>query len=144
MPPSFWYPPDLDYVEPTFGDSQERMIWRTKQNLDYAYLMVYAYYFYGHIDYYVQLEDDVISKFGYVSAMTLFADNNENWFGCDFSKLGFIAKLFKIKDLPLLSNFILLFYREKPVDWILDQLYIVRYCNHEKSGCIKNVGYFKD
>jgi hypothetical protein len=137
MPPSFWYPPDLDSIEPTFNDSQKRMIWRTKQNLDYAYLMIYAKYFFGFTDYYIQLEDDVISKMGYITAMTTFADFHKNWFACDFSKLGFIGKLFHTNDLPLISNFILLFYREKPVDWILDQLFLVKYCNHEESGCIK-------
>uniref|UniRef100_A0A914YZM0 MGAT4 conserved region domain-containing protein n=1 Tax=Panagrolaimus superbus TaxID=310955 RepID=A0A914YZM0_9BILA len=137
MPPSFWYPPDLDFIEPTFNDSQERMVWRTKQNLDYAYLMIYAKYFFGFTDYYIQLEDDVVSKTGYISAMTVFADTNKEWFACDFSKLGFIGKLFYTNHLPLLSNFILLFYREKPVDWILDQLFLVKYCNHEEGGCIK-------
>lgn len=41
-PPSEYYPPDLAFVEPTFDDSPERMYWRTKQNLDYAYLWMYC------------------------------------------------------------------------------------------------------
>lgn len=38
--PNFY--PDLKSVSPTFDDKPERMFWRTKQNLDYAYLMMYC------------------------------------------------------------------------------------------------------
>lgn len=42
MPHPEWYPSDLHSVPPTFNDSPERMYWRTKQNLDYIYLMSYC------------------------------------------------------------------------------------------------------
>lgn len=61
MPPGHWYPPDLDRITPTFNDSQHRMFWRTKQVLDYVYMMLYIRYFYTDSTYYVQLEDDVLT-----------------------------------------------------------------------------------
>ncbi|KAM9143540.1 alpha-1,3-mannosyl-glycoprotein 4-beta-N-acetylglucosaminyltransferase-like protein MGAT4D isoform 7-T7 [Pangshura tecta] len=36
------YYPDLSNLKETFGDSKERVRWRTKQNLDYSFLMLYA------------------------------------------------------------------------------------------------------
>ncbi|XP_074847808.1 alpha-1,3-mannosyl-glycoprotein 4-beta-N-acetylglucosaminyltransferase A isoform X3 [Carettochelys insculpta] len=53
-PPSAYYP-DLTNLRETFGDSKERVRWRTKQNLDYCFLMMYAqkkgtYYIQKHCD----------------------------------------------------------------------------------------------
>ena len=48
----------------------DRMTWRSKQALDFAFLMMYAK---DRGTYYVQLEDDVITKKGFVSTMKRFA-----------------------------------------------------------------------
>ncbi|XP_045406149.1 alpha-1,3-mannosyl-glycoprotein 4-beta-N-acetylglucosaminyltransferase A isoform X2 [Lemur catta] len=53
-PPESYYP-DLTNLKETFGDSKERVRWRTKQNLDYCFLMMYAqekgiYYIQKHCD----------------------------------------------------------------------------------------------
>jgi len=61
VPPTAWYPPDMEEIQPNFNDSQERMTWRVKQNLDYAYGMVYATRYHPAMEYYLQLEDDVIT-----------------------------------------------------------------------------------
>ncbi|VDP17085.1 unnamed protein product [Heligmosomoides polygyrus] len=53
--PQSWYKIDMD-IPATFNDSSQRMYWRTKQNIDYIYLMTYAS---SLGDYYIQLEDDV-------------------------------------------------------------------------------------
>lgn len=42
VPPREWYPPDLNATQPNLGDSPQRMYWRTKQNLDYLFLMLYC------------------------------------------------------------------------------------------------------
>lgn len=39
-PPEFY--PNLDALQETFGDSKDRVKWRTKQNLDFSFLMLYA------------------------------------------------------------------------------------------------------
>src|SRR4051812_45070420 len=40
--PNYYFPTNLNQTTPTFNDSAERMYWRTKQNLDFAYMMIYA------------------------------------------------------------------------------------------------------
>ncbi|KAM6075864.1 alpha-1,3-mannosyl-glycoprotein 4-beta-N-acetylglucosaminyltransferase-like protein MGAT4D isoform 5-T5 [Chlamydotis macqueenii] len=40
-PPASYYP-DLFNLKKTLGDSEDRVRWRTKQNLDYSFLMLYA------------------------------------------------------------------------------------------------------
>ena len=37
----------------------------------------------------------------------------------DFCQLGFIGKLFRSSSLPVLIQFFLAFYNDKPVDWLL-------------------------
>ncbi|KAJ8297585.1 hypothetical protein KUTeg_024116 [Tegillarca granosa] len=65
-------------------------IWRTKQNLDFSFLMLYAR---NRGAYYVQLEDDVISKPGYFSIMKTYAERQtgDDWILLEFSTLGFIG-----------------------------------------------------
>ena len=82
----------------------------------------------GH--FYCQLEDDVQSKPGYFSAMKNFALNqkSDEWILLEFSQLGFIGKLFKTSDIPSIIQFIVMFYKDKPVDWLLDHFVFVRVC----------------
>ena len=58
----------------------DRIKWRSKQSLDFAFLMMYAK---DRGTYYVQLEDDVITKKGFVSTMKSSAlqktAENESW-----------------------------------------------------------------
>ena len=50
--------------------------------------------------YYIQLEDDVIAKSGFVGfIMENINAQVDDWFLLEFSKLGFIGKLFKSKSL---------------------------------------------
>ena len=48
----------------------DRVRWRSKQALDFTFLMMYAK---DRGTYYVQLEDDVITKHGFISTMRNFA-----------------------------------------------------------------------
>ncbi|MCP9265752.1 Alpha-1,3-mannosyl-glycoprotein 4-beta-N-acetylglucosaminyltransferase A [Dirofilaria immitis] len=132
VPPNEWYS-SLYSLTPTFNDSPERMYWRTKQNLDYMYLMLYSQ---QRGEYYLQLEDDVLAKAGYVSLIRKFVGGRitDDWFMLEFSSLGFIGKLFRTTDLTLLLQFIAMFHRQKPVDWLLDLLFINQYCHPEKSA----------
>ena len=133
-PPVDFYP-DLSHLILTFGDDYQQVYWRSKQNLDYAYLMMYAKERgYG---YYVQLEDDIVSKPNFVTTMRNVAEarrfKNQNWFMIGFSKLGFIGKLFKVEDLPILVEFFLTFYGDKPVDWLLEDIMSTKVCSPEYS-----------
>ena len=73
--------------------------------------------------YYVQLEDDVLTKKNFVKTMrdaaSEWSAQKRRWFVIDFCQLGFIGKLFKSTSLPVLIQFFLAFYNDKPVDWLL-------------------------
>jgi alpha-1,3-mannosylglycoprotein beta-1,4-N-acetylglucosaminyltransferase A/B len=59
------------------------------------------------------------------------------------SSLGFIGKMFRSSDLPLIVQFILMFYKDKTVDWLLQHVFYVRYCSPELpiKECNKVSGY---
>ncbi|KAI7790128.1 putative receptor-type tyrosine-protein phosphatase beta, partial [Triplophysa rosa] len=63
---------------------------RTKQNLDYSFLMMYAQ---TKGTYYVQLEDDIVARPNYFTTMKNFAlqQPSEEWMILEFSQLGFIV-----------------------------------------------------
>lgn len=129
-PPEFY--PDLDNLKLTFGDTKERVRWRTKQNVDFTFLMLYAR---TRGYYYVQLEDDVVAKPGFLSIMKTYADQqkDDGWILLEFSTLGFIGKLFKSSQLPMIVEFFLMFHKDKPIDWLLDHFLNVKVCSPEKD-----------
>merc|ERR1712168_464983 len=131
-PHSSFYP-NLDNLKETLGDSKMRAKWRTKQNIDFSYLMIYAQ---ARGRYYCQMEDDVIAIPGYLSTMKMFALNQktDEWILLEFSHLGFIGKLFKTSDIPSITQFFVLFFKDKPVDWLLDHYVFVRVCNLDKDA----------
>ncbi|NWR66599.1 MGT4B acetylglucosaminyltransferase, partial [Bucorvus abyssinicus] len=130
-PPASYYP-DLSNLKKTFGDSEDRVRWRTKQNLDYSFLMLYAQ---PKGTFYLQLEDDIIAKPDYIQSIKNFAaEQSQEWMILEFSQLGFIGKLFKSEDLPLIVEFFLMFYKDKPIDWLIDNLLWVKVCNPEKDA----------
>ncbi|XP_042181640.1 alpha-1,3-mannosyl-glycoprotein 4-beta-N-acetylglucosaminyltransferase B isoform X3 [Oncorhynchus tshawytscha] len=117
----------------TFGDSKDRVKWRTKQNLDYSFLMLYAH---EKGTYYVQLEDDIVAKPGYSQAMKTYVRSlaSDDWMLLEFSQLGFIGKMFRARDLPMIAEFFLMFHKDKPIDWLLDHILWVKACNPEKDA----------
>ncbi|XP_054163909.1 alpha-1,3-mannosyl-glycoprotein 4-beta-N-acetylglucosaminyltransferase A-like [Oppia nitens] len=135
--PSPTYYPDFNklYKKQTLGDPLKRVHWRTKQNLDFAYLMMYAY---TKGDYYVQLEDDVVSTPDYVGLIKeAIIDLNKNkteWFTIRFCRLGFIGQMLKSQDLPQLITFMLIFHEDQPSDWLLDYLIQTRVCRKDKDA----------
>nr|XP_008532121.1 PREDICTED: alpha-1,3-mannosyl-glycoprotein 4-beta-N-acetylglucosaminyltransferase B [Equus przewalskii] len=135
--PSPHFYPDFSLTREVEGSELQRPLlahrWRTKQNLDYCFLMMYAQ---SKGIYYVQLEDDIVAKPNYLSTMKNFAlqQPSDDWMILEFSQLGFIGKMFKSLDLSLIVEFILMFYRDKPIDWLLDHILWVKVCNPEKDA----------
>ncbi|KAI9525264.1 hypothetical protein NQZ68_009944 [Dissostichus eleginoides] len=127
------YYPNFTLLRETLGDSKDRVKWRTKQNLDFSFLMLYAH---DKGTFYVQLEDDVVAKAGYFNNMKTFATLNDSkqWLFLEFSQLGFIGKMFRTSDLPMITEFFLMFHKDKPVDWLLDHILWVKACNPEKDA----------
>lgn len=133
--PSPSYYPDLSKLRDTLGDDHQRVVWRSKQNLDFAFLMSYAQ---TKGMFYIQLEDDILAKKNFITTMKSFAlqkiSTKENWFVLDFCQLGFIGKLFKCVELPWLIQFFLMFHNDKPVDWLLDHLVSTKVCSLDKDN----------
>ncbi|XP_054546214.1 alpha-1,3-mannosyl-glycoprotein 4-beta-N-acetylglucosaminyltransferase-like protein MGAT4D isoform X3 [Talpa occidentalis] len=102
--------------------------WRSKQVLDFCFLMLYAQ---PKAMYYLQLEDDIIAKKMYLTKITDFVHNisSNNWLYIEFSVLGFIGKLFKSEDLIDFVRFFLMFYKDKPIDLLLGDIFQVKMCN---------------
>lgn len=44
------------------------------------------------------------------------------------------GKMFQAPDLNLIVEFIFMFYKEKPIDWLLDHILWVKVCNPEKDA----------
>ncbi|KAL7648574.1 UNVERIFIED_CONTAM: hypothetical protein RMT77_000480 [Armadillidium vulgare] len=127
--PSPSYYPNMDSLKITLGDPVERVRWRTKQNLDYAFLMMYAQ---PKGVYYVQLEDDIQAKPGFFETMVSFARRKtaekKEWIVLDFCQLGFIGKLFKTVDLPEFVSFTIIFRNDQPGDWLLSHFVSNKVC----------------
>lgn len=82
------------------------------------------------------MEDDIIAKTGYFNDMKNFAirEESKRWLFLEFSQLGFIGKMFRTHDLPMIAEFFLMFHRDKPIDWLLDHILWVKVCNPEKDA----------
>lgn len=121
--PSKVYPP-LRGISKTLGDSEERMFWRSKQTIDFAFLMQYCKSF---SPYYLQLEDDVIATHDYDTYMRQYIKEKEGtfWFNLDFSNLGFIGKLYRSDSLEYQARFFRLFYAEMPVDLLMSAYRVI-------------------
>ncbi|KAM9511639.1 alpha-1,3-mannosyl-glycoprotein 4-beta-N-acetylglucosaminyltransferase B-like isoform 2-T2 [Salvelinus alpinus] len=122
---------DTEYVN-SVAELLEKK-WRTKQNLDYSFLMLYAQ---EKGTYYVQLEDDIVANPGYSQTMKTYVRKlaTDDWMFLEFSQLGFIGKMFRARDLPMIAEFFLMFYKDKPIDWLLDHILWVKACNPEKDA----------
>ncbi|XP_064615595.1 alpha-1,6-mannosyl-glycoprotein 4-beta-N-acetylglucosaminyltransferase-like [Liolophura sinensis] len=115
-PDSFYptlYPTPPDYLEMTYNHSVSRVRWRSKQNLDFAFLITYSERI---SEYYLQLEDDVITVPGYVTAIRRFMGKVPEWVCLEFSEIGFIGKFYRSPDVAKLAKFLTLFYSEQPND----------------------------
>ncbi|CAF3917457.1 unnamed protein product [Rotaria sordida] len=85
-PPIEFYP-DFDQLALSLNDNKERVKWRTKQNYDFTYLMMYSSI---RGKYYIQLEDDVVTKPDYIHIIENFINlqKTQNWFMLEYSSLG--------------------------------------------------------
>ncbi|KAJ8373115.1 hypothetical protein AAFF_G00271200 [Aldrovandia affinis] len=111
------YPP-LDGLKRNFNDKPDRVRFRSKQNVDYAFLLGISA---NLSTYYLMLEDDVACAKNFLTSIKRFIQSRGQtyWVTLEFSKLGYIGKLYHSSDLPQLAKFLLLFYQEMPCDWLL-------------------------
>ncbi|XP_061047022.1 alpha-1,3-mannosyl-glycoprotein 4-beta-N-acetylglucosaminyltransferase-like protein MGAT4D [Eubalaena glacialis] len=125
--PAYFYP-NISHAKQSTDDSEKLESWRIKQVLDFCFLMLYAQ---PKAMYYLQLEDDILANKMYLTKITDFIHNitSNNWFYIEFSVLGFIGKLFKSEDLTDFVHFFLMFYKDKPIDLLLGDIFQVKMCN---------------
>eukprot|EP00099_Drosophila_melanogaster_P021492 NP_648721.1 uncharacterized protein Dmel_CG17173 [Drosophila melanogaster] len=131
-PPLNYYP-NFSRLHITLNDDPQRVQWRTKQNLDYIYLMSYAK---SRGLYYLQLEDDVMANVGFMDYIQKFAvlhgsfriAQQIDWIVMSFSELGFIGKLFRTSVLSSFVAYLKLFYNDQPIDWLLQSFVTLQSC----------------
>lgn len=111
------YPP-LTGLKRNFNDAPDRVTFRSKQNIDYAFLVDFSAKL---SKYYLMLEDDVSCSKGFLSSIRghIYSKGSSPWVTLEFSKLGYIGKLYHSKDLSRLAHFLFLFYQEMPCDFLL-------------------------
>ncbi|XP_058525702.1 alpha-1,3-mannosyl-glycoprotein 4-beta-N-acetylglucosaminyltransferase-like protein MGAT4E [Ochotona princeps] len=87
----------------------------SKQNVAHAFLMSFATNF---SDYFLLLGDNVFCAPNFITHIhsKVTALKSHPWALLEFSNMGFLGKLFRSRDLPLLAHFLLLFHKEKPLD----------------------------
>lgn len=111
------YPP-LTGLKRNFNDPPDRVSFRSKQNVDYSFLVEFSA---GLSEFYLMLEDDVSCSKGFFSSIRAQVESlgATPWVTLEFSKLGYIGKLYHSTDLPRLAQFLFLFYQEMPCDFLL-------------------------
>jgi len=116
-PPANYYP-DWESAIPESLDLPDRAKWRSKQNLDQIFLMMYSYNL--NPKYYLMLEDDVIASKDYLKQIDRCTELNakRDWFFLSFCSLGAIGKLFHSSTLPSYASFLHMFWNRKPLDWL--------------------------
>ncbi|XP_064615771.1 alpha-1,3-mannosyl-glycoprotein 4-beta-N-acetylglucosaminyltransferase C-like [Liolophura sinensis] len=112
-PRSFY--PSFKKLKQTYNHDPSTVKWRSKQNFDYAFMMEYSM---GLSEYYLQLEDDVVTVPHYLQHIKAFMFRIPKWTCLEFCELGFIAKLYHSYDLQKLSTLLKLFFNEQPNDVI--------------------------
>ncbi|XP_050737065.1 alpha-1,6-mannosyl-glycoprotein 4-beta-N-acetylglucosaminyltransferase-like [Eriocheir sinensis] len=122
QPPSTLYPSiDFTAIRRTYNDSVARVQWRTKQVLDFAFLFWYSWTRHPS-SYYLVLEDDVLSAKHFVTAIKDFIalHKGHHWISLQLAGFLGIGQLVRCGDLERLVSFLLLFYREHPVDVLIN------------------------
>ncbi|XP_064423101.1 alpha-1,3-mannosyl-glycoprotein 4-beta-N-acetylglucosaminyltransferase C-like [Latimeria chalumnae] len=136
--------PTLEGLKRNFNDADDRVRYRSKQNVDYAFL---ANFCANISDYYLILEDDVICARNFLTVIKKYVTEKAgpSWTTLTFSKLGYIGKLYHNEDLPKLARFLLMFYDEMPCDWLLEHFHqskaqkeMIRY----KPSLFQHVGFY--
>ncbi|EDV20198.1 uncharacterized protein TRIADDRAFT_32367 [Trichoplax adhaerens] len=114
-----WYYPKLRNLKRNYNDSPDRVFWRSKQCIDYAFLFEYSATL---SQYYMQLEDDVVTFHGYFDIIRdyIHRQRHKNWSSIHFSTLGYIGKLYRSSDIVELGRFFYMFYDEHPVDYLIN------------------------
>ncbi len=95
------YPP-LTGLKRNYNDSAERVTWRAKQVVDFAFM-----FYYGRTlsEYYLQIEDDVACAENFVQHIkTFISAQRKPWVNLEFSELGFIGEDYQVVFVALTQD----------------------------------------
>jgi len=111
------YYPSLENLPGLWKDKPKRVQWRSKQCLDYAFLFDYSK---DLGQYYVQIEDDVLTERDYLKKIKNFIDMNRRrkWSLLEFGSRGFIGMMYRSSDLAKLAKFVRAYFWVLPVDFL--------------------------
>ncbi|XP_026560126.1 alpha-1,3-mannosyl-glycoprotein 4-beta-N-acetylglucosaminyltransferase C-like [Pseudonaja textilis] len=111
------YPPLWNLKEGQ-QDDPKNIVYTAKQNVDYAYLVNFCT---NLSQYYLMLEDDIVCASNFVSIIQSYLHETDgHWSTIAFSTLGSIGKLYHNADLTKLARFLLMFYRNMPVNYLFE------------------------
>jgi alpha-1,3-mannosylglycoprotein beta-1,4-N-acetylglucosaminyltransferase A/B len=111
-PAASFYHPKMVSIKITLNDTIERVRWRSKENLDAAFLMFHVQ---TKSKYFMMIEDDVTTKSGFYEEIKHFIETSDKitkenpWFMLKISSIGTIATLFWSADLPDLFAYLIFF-----------------------------------
>ena len=73
-------------------------------------------------EYYIHLEDDVISSHSFVPKLQAFINGQPTatWLLLDVTVQGSKAKVYHSRDLSNIASYFYLMYDEMPIDWLMD------------------------
>ena len=110
------YYPSMKNVPLLYGDSVPRVIWRSKQALDYSFL----YFHCANLgQYFLQLEDDVLTEDRYLPKIKGFINSRSSkWSTLEFGARGFIGMMYDATHLTSLAKYCRMNYFLMPVDWL--------------------------
>jgi len=110
------YYPSMKKLPLLHGDSAQRVIWRSKQSLDYSFL----YFHCADLgQYFLQLEDDVLAEDRYLPKIKGFINSRTSkWSTLEFGARGFIGMMYETKHLASLAKYCRMNYFLMPVDWL--------------------------
>ncbi|XP_068718491.1 alpha-1,6-mannosyl-glycoprotein 4-beta-N-acetylglucosaminyltransferase-like isoform X2 [Montipora capricornis] len=123
--PQEFYPP-LSDLRTKFGDTQQRVAWRSKLVIDFAFIMCYCR---GLSQYYLHLEDDLIPAPSFFPKLRDFivSQKDKPWPILDAAFMGHTAKVYHSTDLENIASFFYLMYNEMPGDWLLELWRKIKY-----------------
>jgi len=109
--------PDMSNLPKNYGDSAERVYWRSKTCLDYCMLYKLCE---GQSDYFIHLEDDVVAQTGFYTFLRDDLSNRPEKQIIRLNQLGAVAVLYHQSILDKMVTYINSRYWEKPIDWLID------------------------
>ncbi|XP_048588048.1 alpha-1,3-mannosyl-glycoprotein 4-beta-N-acetylglucosaminyltransferase C isoform X7 [Nematostella vectensis] len=117
--PSNYYPP-LTGLPRNFGDTPKRVHWRSKQAMDFVFLMQYCS---GLAENFLVLEDDLKTDGNFLSAIKncLNLHKGLDWVHLRFSIWMSFGKFYRESALTNLARYLRMLYFESPWDLLVDK-----------------------